>query len=258
MKQALLFLIDGMRPDALSQAETPAMDRLMRSGFHALDARTVMPSVTLPCITSLFLSTAPDVHGVTSNLWTLERPLPSLFEVVYEAGGRAASFYNWEPLRDLSRPGALQASVYQRNSHTPQGDTELAAQAAAYLRHNPVDFAFVYLGHTDEAGHAHGWLSQPYVRAIENADRCIDQVLGGLDGDRERLVVITSDHGGHDTHHGTPSDEDMRIPIILSRQPARDSGQTLPRAASILDIAPTIAEWMGLSGAPEWQGTRLF
>lgn len=35
------------------------MNGLVRSGASTLNARTVMPSITLPCIASLFLGTTP-------------------------------------------------------------------------------------------------------------------------------------------------------------------------------------------------------
>ena len=145
MKNAILFLIDGMRPDALQQAHTPFMDKLIATGASTLAARTVMPSITLPCITSLFMSAPPQEHGVTSNLWNADHVGTGLMDVVGRAGGKAGSFYNWEQLRDLSRPGALHVGIYLNNSHDPEGagDIELAQVAVETLVDNPVNFAFV-------------------------------------------------------------------------------------------------------------------
>ena len=68
--KAVLFVVDGMRPDGLQRADTPVMDRLISSGVHTFAARTLMPSITLPCLASLFLSVDPAEHGVTTNTWT--------------------------------------------------------------------------------------------------------------------------------------------------------------------------------------------
>ena len=38
------------------------------------------------------------------------------------------------------------------------------------MRSHAFDFAFVYLGGTDLVGHAHGWMSEPYLQAIGDAD----------------------------------------------------------------------------------------
>jgi len=261
VKHAILFLIDGMRPDALQQAHTPFMDKLIATGASTLTARTVMPSITLPCITSLFMSAPPQEHGVTSNIWNPDNVGTGLMDVVGRAGGKAASFYNWEQLRDLSRPGALHAGVYLNNCHEPEGagDIELAQVAVETLKDNPVNFAFVYLGYTDVAGHDHGWMTAPYIQAVENADTCIGLVLDGLrNGSGEDwLVAITSDHGGHETHHGTEMDVDMTTPIILHGDPAITPGTTLTGPAGIIDIAPTITRWLGLQAPPDWRGQEI-
>lgn len=258
MDTVILFLVDGMRPDGLQQATTPVLDHMMARGAWTLQARTVFPSVSLPCIASLILGSPPSVHGITTNTWTSASPAPGIIDVVKTSGLSAASFFNWEPLRDLSRPGALHISVFLDNDEEPEGrgDAELAELAADLLRRKPVDFAFVYLGHTDAAGHRYGWMSEPYLRAIENADACIGTILRALD-DRETGVIVTADHGGHDTHHGSDSTEDMTIPIVLYHPGLSMHGE-LPDPASILDIAPTIAHWMGLTAPSEWQGHPLW
>ena len=103
-KSVLLILVDGMRPDGLQQAETPAIDNLTACGRSTLSARTIVPTVSLPCITSLFLGVPPERHGITTNLWMPPaRPVPGLVDIIHQAGGQTASFYNWEELRDLSR-----------------------------------------------------------------------------------------------------------------------------------------------------------
>ena len=56
-----------MRPDGLVAADTPVMDALMAAGRYTLDARTVMPSATLPCHTSLFYGVGPDRPFILSG-----------------------------------------------------------------------------------------------------------------------------------------------------------------------------------------------
>ncbi|MGC9349985.1 MAG: alkaline phosphatase family protein [Anaerolineae bacterium] len=181
----VLFLVDGMRPDGMAQAHTPVMDELAACGAYALDAQTVSPSITLPCIASLFLSCPPQVHQVTTNTWNPEAPGPGLIDLIHANGGRAASFYNWEPLRDLSRPGSLAAGIFLNNCEAPEGlgDLQLSELAAEYLSREPVDFAFIYLGYTDVAGHRDGWMSPGYLAGIENADTCIGKVLAAVAGE---------------------------------------------------------------------------
>ncbi len=256
-KNVMLFLIDGMRSDGLQQADTPTMDKLIAAGAHTFNGRTVMPSVTLPCHTSLFLGVRPERHGITTNVWTPQvRPVPGLFEVIRQAGRKAVSFYNWEELRDLSRPGSLTASFFLNNCYEADGvgDVELAKLAAGWLGQHEVNFAFIYLGYTDTAGHDYGWMSAPYLEAITTADRCIGQVLEVLPEDW--VIIVTSDHSGHDQTHGTDRPEDMTTPFIISG-PCIPSGYAIRREVNITDIAPTIINLLGLHSPNEWSGEAI-
>src|SRR5260370_1564193 len=76
----LLFSLDGVRPDAIEQAETPTLDRLKRQGAWTGRARTEMPSVTLPCHQSMLRGVPVTRHRITSNQFQpLARPVPTLF-----------------------------------------------------------------------------------------------------------------------------------------------------------------------------------
>ena len=252
-RRLILFVIDGLRPDGLQQASTPCIDRLIGTGASTYVARTVMPSATLPCHTSMFRGVLPQRHGITTNTWVPQvRPVPSLVDVLHQAGKRTAFFYNWEPLRDLADPGSLDRSYYMNNCHEPDGDWELAGLAAATLREWTPDFAFVYLGYTDTAGHNHGWMSAEYLAAIGRADAAIGAVLAAVDQD-ETAVIVTSDHGGHEYTHGTEMDEDMTIPWVIAG-PWMPSGRHLQEPVSIIDNPTTIAAVLKVAPAPDWAG----
>ena len=257
-KKVVLFLVDGMRPDALAEAETPIMDKMMAEGCFTLAGQTVMPSITLPCHTSLFFSVAPTRHGILTNSWhPLARPLPGLFDQLHKHDLLCASFYNWEQLRDLSSPGALSASVMLDNLDQPVGaaDLELTRVALDWLMTHDFDFAFIYLGQTDEVGHHENWMSAPYLESVAAADRCMGVVMESLPADVNYFV--TADHGGHDQHHGTPMKVDMRIPI-LALEPDVPVGHPLKEDASIMDIAPTITAIFDIKNPRQWAGKALF
>ena len=196
-ESVVLFVVDGMRPDGLREATTPNADRLVRDGASTFTARTVMPSSTLPCHTSLFRGVPSERHGVTTNTWSPPvRPVPSIIDVVHREGGTTASFYNWEQLRDLSDPGSLSASFYLDNCGDPDGDTQIAEAAAARMERAMPTFSFVYFGRTDIVGHGTGWMSDQYIEAIGDADDALGIVLGAVG--EATTVILTADHGGHD------------------------------------------------------------
>ncbi len=256
MNKVVLFIVDGMRPDGMMQTHTPVMDKLMESGACTLNARTVMPSMTLPCHMSLFHSVLPERHGVTTNVYTPQvRPINGLFEVLSNAGLKTAAFYGWDGLRDTARPGSLHTAFFTKDHQDPEGegDKQLSEIAAHWLVKNSVDFTFLHLEFVDVVGHAYGWMSEQYLQAINNADECIGRVLEALP--KDTTVFVTSDHGGHAQTHGTDSPEDMTIPLIVRHEGL--TGQ-LKDGISIVDIAPTITKLLELKPPKEWTGQFIF
>src|SRR5574338_615319 len=127
MPPVVFIMLDGVRPDALTAADCPALHSLRERGSSTLRARSVMPCITLPCHTSIFHSVPPTRHGITSNVFTpMARPLPGLVEMARIAEKRVAFFYNWEELRDLARPGNIHYSYFRDSARDPDGDDETA------------------------------------------------------------------------------------------------------------------------------------
>ena len=255
-KKVLLILADGFRPDALTACSHPFAARLYELGSYCLNALTVYPSVTLPCHMSLFHSVSPDRHGILTNTYVPQaRPVNGLCEQLCAAGKTCAFFYDWEELRDLSRPSSLAYSYFVSGSaYTYQkADRMIAKEALRYIGEEAPDFAFVYLGLTDHAGHESGWMTEKYLTAcrqsLEEAGRLIERFL------EDYTIFFTADHGGHGRTHGTMEDADMRIPLFcigpdFAPGPMRDT-------PSIMDLAPTAARLAGALPASEWEGKSL-
>ncbi len=255
--RVVLILVDGMRPDGMVQAHTPNMDKIMANGQFSLKAKTVMPSVTLPVHMSLFHSVKPDRHNNLTNTYAPQvRPIPGLMDVIHQHDKSGAMFYNWEQLRDLSRPGSLAASVYfaVNGAGIGESDLEITSQAIDWLSSHDCHLAFLYLGQTDEVGHRSGWMSPEYIEAIQEADVCIGQVMDALGG--QVHYIVTADHGGHDNMHGTPLKVDMKIPMLMSGPKIAARGK-IEGKVSILDIAPTITKILKVKAPKEWRGKSL-
>lgn len=252
--KVLLILVDGMRSDAIENFES--VQDLFSKSTYAIKAKTVMPSVTLPCHMSLFHSVDPARHGTTTNTYAPQvRPVKGLCEVLAENKKKCAFFYNWEELRDLTRPDSLTFSYYCKGSEIGyEKANDITTDAAiACIDGNQIDFAFLYLGYTDAAGHINGWMSEEYMASIENSFKNINRIISSLPEDY--VVIITSDHGGHDRMHGTDLDEDMIIPIILTGNNIK-KGEEL-EGFNIKDIAPTIAKILDVPADDEWEGISI-
>lgn len=245
------IMIDGLRPDAITAERCPNLTALMARGSSTLTARSVMPCVTLPCHTSIFYGVSPARHGITNNTWKAPpEPMMGLIELAFDANLRAVSIHNWEPLRAINRPETLWMSYYRNNSYVPNGDTDNAHEAVRIMNSEKPDFAFIYLGNVDIAGHYYGWMSDGYLKQAATADEALGIILPALD---DYTLIIQADHGGHDHDHGTDTPEDMAIPWIAVGKGIRE-GYTIQSPVSLLDTAPTIAYLIGLTAPTTWEG----
>ncbi len=257
--------MDGVRPDAIAQTDTPVLDRLVREGAYTWKGRSVMPSVTLPCHTSMFRGVEPARHGINTNQFhPLVRPVPSIFDVASAAGVTTGFCYNWEQLRDLADPGSLNVSFHYVQPNVQQlreksyrrSEPEQIAHFCRILEAVDVELLFLYIGSTDAVGHAYGWMSEEYLQAITHADQMLGIVLDkmkALGRDRNLHTIVQSDHGGHEKGHGTDSDEDMTIPWIV-HGPSVKPGHEITMPVVIYDTCVTIAHLLGLPMNDQWEG----
>jgi len=252
MPPVVFISLDGVRPDAITTAQCPTLTSLCERGASTLQARSVIPSITLPCHMSIFHSVPPTRHGITSNIYVpMARPLPGLVEVLHAAEKRTAFFYNWEQLRDLARPGNISFSYFTDTALQPDGDDQTVTAAINFIQNEKPEFVFLYVGTVDTAGHAYGWMSDEYLHQLVHIDSLLNGFFQALPS--QYTAILHSDHGGHDRNHGTDSDEDMTIPWIAVG-PDIKKGYTIQAQISLLDTAPTIASILGIAPHREWEG----
>ena len=251
--KVILVSIDGMRPDGLKACGNPYLRELEKICYYTYNASSMMPSVTFPCHFSMIHSVTPQRHGILTNTYVPHvRPVKGIFEKVREAGGVGAMFYGWEPLRDICLPGALKYATYINAYMYESSDTVLTDACEKLLSEKKPDFAFLYMVETDEkGGHDNGWMSEEYLRRIDNVKRIIEKF-----GD-EYSVIVMADHGGHDRSHGSTLPEDMTIPLFFYGKDF-PKGKVIEDDISLLEIAPTIAKLLGISAEPEWEGKSVF
>jgi arylsulfatase A-like enzyme len=251
-------MLDGCRGDALEVAATPTFDRLRAEGSWTLEARSTMPSVTLPCHTSIFHSQMPEDHGVVSNEWTPTPKLaPSLIEVIRDGGYDTAAFYTWEELRDLAPVGKLDRSYYRRLSY--EAFEELSVVAIETVTRLRPTFSFVYLEAPDALGHLFGWMSPRYLEAVQKTDEVVERLMDALAavGElEETLIMVMADHGGHDRGHGTEMAEDMLVPWLVWG-PGICAGHKVIGDVRLIDVAPTLLYALGIPKPEGWQGSVI-
>lgn len=105
-------------------------------------------------------------------------------------------------------------------------------------------------------GHTNGWYSEEYYSYLARVDHCIGMIVqslknvGILD---DTVIIIVSDHGGHNNSHGSINLLDMESPLIICGKGIKN-GYAIQEPVVQYDIAPTVAYILGLKPYPYWRG----
>ena len=250
-EHVIVISIDGLRADAIEAAGAETLSRLMKEGAYSLQARTILPSITLPSHTSMLTGATPEMHGV---LWNDERidelgviETPTMFAIARTAGYRTAAFFSKPKFQHLMAAGTLDyAQAPEGNGRWYAGYTTESVER--YLDEHRPNLKFVHIGEPDYAGHTIGWGSMVYRWAVRRADGAVGRILKKADdafGEGNFTVIVTADHGGHGRTHGTEAVQDVTIPWIAWGKGV-DGGTVLPEGIRTFDTAATALGLLGL------------
>lgn len=234
--QVLAISIDAFNPKALRRLGhrgAPTFWRLVDEGASTLNARTQRElTVTLPNHTSMVtgrrIKAAADGHGVTWNDDLPGHPLTvqaaaghdveSLFSVAHQAG-LSTALYSTKTKFSLfqsSWPESL-----DRTTIKEERDGAIVKAVRRDLLRNDRGVTFMHLGLADKTGHAKGFMSPAYLRAVRRLDGLVGRILQDADTRSELddlTIVLTSDHGGMPgtTSHSAAKDlADYRVPFTV-------------------------------------------
>jgi len=250
--RVLILSIDGFRPDAIELTPMRNLQALMKEGAYSLVAQTIYPSSTLPSHSSMLTGLCPDEHGVDWNdyyPWLGYANGTDIFDLAQAAGLRTVMVVGKEKLRQITEPDSTDVFEFINDR-----DTVIAARVAELIPPG-FDLMFVHFPTPDWMGHEYGWLSPELYSVLFRADEALQTILNALQdaGLREdALIIVTADHGGHDTTHGTSQLEDMTIPWIIVGPGVRH--MVLSSNINTTDTAATVAWALDLPTPSEWDG----
>ncbi len=286
---ALLITMDTTRADALAcygvvPNATDNLNRLATEGVLYERAYAVAP-ITLPSHSSMMTGLVPLRHGVRVNgVSALPDAAETLAEKANAAGVQTAAFIaavvldasfglaqGFETYEGPDPSLQTQSTVYDQRPAE-----EVVDSALAWLKERDPErpfFLWVHLfdPHTPYAPPAE-FLEKapdknPYLGEVAYADYQLGRLLLALTLDGtldETFVMVVGDHGEsmgeHDEsqHVAYCYNTTLRVPMILRYPDGYSAGKRTGRTASVVDVAPTLAEALGLGPLSDIDGQSLF
>jgi len=243
-RAVLVIGLDGLRPDALTRAETPHLDRLFGRGRSTMTGLTHVQGDTSsgPGWASVMTGVDALEHGVLHNGMDAQirrDQFPTFLQ-------RATERTHWVGVasEDPRVPVMLEPTLRDEVVQGPAG--VVVAGGVAMLREGR-DVVFIVLEGIDEAGHASGFSANNprYLSAVEEADAAVGRLVAALGSRPESdwMVVVVSDHGGEGHGHGPQTPGNQIIPIAYASERLGDAPLE-PSERSQLLVAPSVLAWL--------------
>lgn len=285
----LLISMDTTRADYLGcyghpGVRTPHIDRLASQGTLFLNCTASVP-VTAPSHSSIMTGTYPFVHGVRDNgPFQLHANNVTLAEVLKQKGyATAAEVGAFVLNREFGLDQGFDVYKDIHLAENPEEDPrawtyterraeEISSSAIEWLRAHAGGPFFLFV-HYFDPHHPHdppeefaSQYSDLYLAEIAYTDAQIGRLLAELEAlalSDKTLVVLVGDHGEgrgqhqENTHAIYVYDSTLQVPLIF-RFPGRIRlGQRLEAQTRLVDVAPTILDFLGLEALPNAQGVSL-
>ncbi|NDB34009.1 MAG: T9SS C-terminal target domain-containing protein [Flavobacteriia bacterium] len=217
-RKVLIIGIDGVRTDALQQANTPNIDALIASGFYTYESWHEGITVSGPSWSTIMCGVEFPKHGVTSNSYSgsnynqypyftrhAKDCLPNLYQV---------QIVQWAPMSDN-----VYNDAWDQKIKVCDGCGANSVSAAQTQLANPnLDVLFVYFDECDLTGHSIGFnpANPTYINAIQTVDGHIGSILNALYSrpnyaNEDWVILLTTDHGGIGTGHGGNTNSERKI-----------------------------------------------
>jgi predicted AlkP superfamily pyrophosphatase or phosphodiesterase len=244
---------DGGKPSVIRDSAMPVFKHMQRQGARTSKAFTVVPSITLVAHTSMLTGVQPNKHLIDWNEWQSAKGLvqvPTIFALAKAKGLTTGLIAGKEKFKHLNSPNSL--------DFFSAGDASalvVANTTAKFILAKKPNLTFIHFADSDNAGHRFGWGSDEQKRAFADQDAALNILRGAIVKagiEKDSLIIVTADHGGHGYSHGSTSLEDMHIPWVAWGKGVKPG--VLKSRVDIFDTAATALWLLGVPIPAEFDG----
>lgn len=217
-QKVILFAIDGMRADILSQLKLSFFEKMNSSGIGTYKTFNNDISISGPSWTSVITGLRHEKHHVLNNQFNIHAPfiLPSIPQIgrSIDPNLKFGMFMEWD-------------KFYQFNKNIPWdtlikgdfGKTNASTETIIkWIENSSLDFYFIYLGEPDYWGHIFGfeYYNPFYINSFKKINNSIERIINSINSrseicNEEWLILTTTDHGGKGRHHSGSSIQEKQI-----------------------------------------------
>lgn len=265
-RHVVLIGLDGWASSTFDSSEIPFIKKLASEGAFSKEKRAVLESSSAINWASIFMGAGPEVHGYLQ--WGSQTPemkqptgvvtangiFPTVFQLARTQHPKSnlAAFYEWDGIKHL-------VDTLSLNTYSQHQDEDLAEVFSAYFKKYRPELTAVIFNSPDSEGHGIGWGSKEYLEMMNSVDGYIAAIFDGLRKAGmldDTVVIITSDHGGQEKHHGGTSMDEVESPIIIWGKGVA-GGKKITDMVVSYDVAATIAHVLGLEMPQSWRGRPI-
>jgi len=278
VEHVFVVSIDGGNPEVMQRTRMPVLNRLMKQGAYTFDAKTIMPPFTLPAHTSMLTGVGTNQHKITWSNYVPtngEVGVPTVFSVAKAAGFSTAMFVGKEKFRHLLQSGVVDEFSFDQGASTVVTEDDaggvhkkqegnafartVAKQAADYIVRNRPNLCFIHFSDPDTVGHERGWGSVEQLKAFADTDKALGILLKAIRQariDKESVIIISADYGGHGRGHSQGTPADLRIPWIAWGKGVKQRFAIVD-PVNTCDTAATVFWLLGLQPAMPIDGVEV-
>ncbi|HMU68082.1 MAG TPA: ectonucleotide pyrophosphatase/phosphodiesterase [Cellvibrionaceae bacterium] len=256
-RHVFIISFDGGKPSVMQASAMPLFKQMAQQGASTMQAFTVVPSITLVSHTSMLTGVQPNKHLIDWNEWSPEKGLvqvPTIFALAKKHGLITGLIAGKDKLKHLNTANSL--DLFAIPAYAAQ---EVATTAAEFIRTKKPNLTFIHFADSDGAGHEFGWGSEQQKAAFAAEDSALEQVRKAITQagiERDSVIILTADHGGHDKTHGSTRLDDMHIPWVAWGKGVRP-GFVLKQRVNTYDTAATALWLLGVAIPKEFDGVAV-